>query len=344
MVAPRALINSAFTSKIVQKYHSKEDSKVENESSVTLGWTLVALICVAAVFLITYPKFFHGMEGDISEYVKLIWLSKVHEMMPVLASEFGIDFMIYALVTLIAATNKIHSLIDKRLCRSSIIWLIFILNAIFYTILTFFSVRMLQFSVLFGLPMLVDLGMNSKLTESFSRISRVILTFSLTIGVYFTSSVMLDPFTASVTLTLDSFTLDSTSHPYKAIDDLSDIPVVIMASSNDGPKLLYYTKHSVVGAPYHRQQEGIISSHKVMHDVFSEKTVGKILLDTNSSYIFIKRSNYTHKKAGGKTSLAGMIVHNINVPPWITIVKLPKKFDDITIAKVNKKMLMERLK
>ncbi|GHU13238.1 hypothetical protein FACS189449_08330 [Alphaproteobacteria bacterium] len=327
----------------------------------------LGLICVAAVFLATYPKFLRGMEADISDYVKLIWLSKISEMKPVFASNFGIDFAIYAIIILVAVSRKIYYLANRRFCRLSIVWSIFILNTIFYTIFAFFSVRMLPFSILFSLPLLVDLGMNS-------RNRRIIVTFFITIGVFFTSatvdsvkSVFAAPaLTASLpsakcercacNIEANSAVVNGATSTltvrelYKEIDNLSDTPVVIMASSNDGPKLLYYTKHSVLGAPYHRQQEGIISSYKVMQDAFSEKTVGKILLDTNASYIFIKKSAFA-KRAISKAhasaehaSLANMIVHNTNIPPWITIVKLSEKFDNIIIAKINKEMLIERLK
>ncbi|GHT97659.1 hypothetical protein FACS1894126_2130 [Alphaproteobacteria bacterium] len=181
--------------------------------------------------------------------------------------------------------------------------------------------------------------MNSELVGSSSRIIRITLALFLTIGVFFTAIIADNIKSTGKTITKER--KYTAIELYKEIDNLSDTPVVIMAFLDDGPKLLHYTKHSVVGAPYHRQQQGIISSHKVMSGVFSEKTVGQILLDTNVSYIFIKKTHYKYNKARG--SLADLIAHNINIPSWISIVKLPEKFDDIIIAKVNREMIKKNL-
>jgi hypothetical protein len=115
---------------------------------------------------------------------------------------------------------------------------------------------------------------------------------------------------------------------FKEIDNLSNDPVVIMAHTNDGPKILYHTKHSVVGASYHRQVQGIISSYKVMEDKYDEKTVKDIIKTTGSSYIFIRKGQYKKTK-----SLPKMIMENA-LPSWIEIVNLPPKFNDVIIAKI----------
>jgi hypothetical protein len=103
-----------------------------------------------------------------------------------------------------------------------------------------------------------------------------------------------------------------------------------MAHTNDGPTILYYTKHSVVGTPYHRQPQGIISSFKVMEDKYDEKIVKDILKATQSSYLLIRKKRYAEAKV---QSLPQMIINNIP-PKWVKIIRLPPKFSDVIVAKI----------
>jgi hypothetical protein len=110
-----------------------------------------------------------------------------------------------------------------------------------------------------------------------------------------------------------------------------------MTHSNDGPAILYHTKHSVVGAPYHRQAQGIIFSYKIMEDEYDEEVAKSILKVTDSSYLFVRKPNDYSETA--KMSLARMIANN-NLPNWLSVVKLPEKFSDITIVKIDKRQLI----
>jgi hypothetical protein len=281
---------------------------------------------ISTAFLSMYLHFLKGMNAHVSDYIKNIWLDRIAEMQSPFTHGEGIFFVIYCIIAGISIVNKIIQLTKKKFSLQDLSWWILIVNAFCYTIFAGMFYRMLPYSTLFGLPFIIDWGMRGNFLKSFHRSVKVVITSFLSIFFLFWTSYF------------DSVKQEKTiNSPYaskelfKVIDDLSRTSEVIMAHSNDGPSILYYTKHKVVGAPYHRQTSGIIFSHRVMEDEYKEETVKSILKLTNTSYIFIRKSQAL--KAEQK-SLASMIVHN-ELPQWASIVKLPPKFNDILVAKIH---------
>jgi uncharacterized membrane protein len=229
---------------------------------------------------------------------------------------------------LVSVVGKVLQLFDRKERKSTdFLWKIAIVNSVIYTIFSGAAYRMIPYSILFSLPLIVDFGMNGNFTKSFYRPLRILITLFISIVFVFFTAVL----DHSDNESKDIDAGYTKQELFEVIDNLSENPIVIMAHSNDGPALLYYTKHSVVGAPYHRQTEGIISSYKVMEDEYDEKTVRDILKTTGSSYIFIRKKQY---QKSDLRSLAKMITDNVP-PKWIEIVELPPKFKDVIIAKIK---------
>ncbi|MDR2268081.1 MAG: hypothetical protein LBD81_01360 [Holosporaceae bacterium] len=314
------------------------------------------LLCVAAsivlvsVFLFSYPKFIYGMEADISKHLKEIWLSKVYEMQSPFSSNDTYLFLSFALVTVVAVYNKIMELARNfqpysgneahSIHPEAIVWWILVANTICYLVLGGISFRMLPHAAVFGLPMVIDLGMNGSFIRSFNSILRIMTTFLMSIGIVFITTCM--DYKAKNKIEEDKETPNSKNDLKKnlellgIIDSLSAIPVVIMAGVNDGPELLYRTKHSVVAAPYHRQGDGIIASHEVLHGKFDENRIKKILETTKTAYIFIRKSD---EKPSSINSLSGMVNAGSVLPSWLNVVKIPDKFEDVVLLKVNIKAM-----
>jgi len=293
---------------------------------------LGAFFIIACVYLQMYPRFFCGMSADIDDYVRAIWFSRVGEMRSPLLGSDALCCVCNFIIIGSTIFCKIKQLSAKNIRVNDIIyspiWWIFIVSAACYTIFSMISYRMLPYSALFGLPIVVDFGMNGPLTKSFHKYSRMIIAaFLSTLFVFCTTNL-----TSKGEGKRHTYT---TRELYKVIDDLSTEPVVIMAGSNYGPAILYYTKHKAVGAPYHRQVQGIISSHKIMEESCDENEIKSILKTTDSSYIFIEKSEYKNCKT---KNLANLIVTN-QYPKWISIVPVPEKFNDIIIAKIDKTLM-----
>jgi asparagine N-glycosylation enzyme membrane subunit Stt3 len=307
---------------------------------------------IAFLFLHTYPRFLYGMEADIPIFVKKIWLYKIAEMQSPFKHGDFLFLILHVVTTAVAIVGKLKEIIcispsriknkadckkDHQLRSNLLFWLILIFVTSFYLVFASMAYRMVPYSTAFGLILIVEFGMNNKLLESLNRLVRIVIAFFMsTLFVFFTAYID----KSNTTDESNKQTKYSTKEMLCELDKVSDTPVVIMAHSNNGPAILYYTKHSVIGAPYHRQINGIIASYRVMEDEFSDEVVRDILISTNTSYVFIKKSDYRkiNEKNNHKMSLPEMIINN-KYPIWITPVKLHKKFDDIIVAKVDKKLI-----
>jgi hypothetical protein len=289
-------------------------------------------VTIAAIFLSLYPSFLNGMSANIDDYIKSIWLNRISEMQSPFAHGDYLFFIVYCVIAMISIVNACLQLTEKKFVSSDLTWWIIIVNAICYTILAGISYRMLPYSAMFLLPIIVNLGMNGDLTKRLHRLWKIVVTSFISIFFIFC--------TAYFPSTQEEKTVNAPytdTELFEAIDKLSRKPIVIMAHSNDGPIILYHTKHSVVGAPYHRQIGGIIFSHKIMEDQYNEETAKRILKLTDSSYIFVRKKKHASTKTKSP-SLAHMIANN-ELPQWLNVVELPKKFDDIAVAKIVKDQL-----
>lgn len=286
-------------------------------------------VCVAFIgmlFLVNYGKLFLGMGADVSDEVKQIWLSNVAEMQSPFKGDMKYTYAFFSCTVLCFLIWKLFA----SNLRKNILWIIFLTLISVYTIFGGIANRMMPYAVLFNTPLIVDFGMNWRALQ-FNRYIRIIFTFFIGMMFIFVFGIFCDDEKKAEKLK---------EHSIKEIcaelDKLSDVPQVIMAKIDDGPAILYYTKHSVVGAPYHRQQEGILSSYKVMTAQYSESEVIKILKETNSSYIFVRKNDFL--KSENKKSLAKMIVDG-EYPNYLTPVSLAKKMNDIVIMKIDKSKL-----
>lgn len=324
---------------------------------------ILSILLGAVLFFTTYPKFFLGMGADVTPYVKQIWLYKVNEMRSPLVGE---DWLMYVVHTFFIAVSVIWKLYEililkkyKGCLYKEFFWLFFSSLSASYALLAGFANRMLLYSALFSIPLIVDFGMNYKFVPGLSRWIRMFNTIFMTVLYIFVTAAKCD--------SCDSCA-DKTAHLHKnrtnylnnlkkpentytsrelftTIDQISATPTVIMAHSNYGPSILYYTKHCVVGAPYHRQQKGIIASYEVMEAPYDEKKIKSILKKIGASYIFIEGNRKQTSKAGKQLSkgfvknskemsLSQMALRG-SVPQWLEQIKIPEKFENVIILKVN---------
>ncbi|MDR2681658.1 MAG: hypothetical protein LBB29_01255 [Holosporaceae bacterium] len=86
-----------------------EKYKEKDRILASILWLLV----ISAVFLFIYPKFLHGMEADIDDYLKKIWLSKISEMQsPFVRNQ--VHFVSYALIMVMGLVHRIRNLIGEN--------------------------------------------------------------------------------------------------------------------------------------------------------------------------------------------------------------------------------------
>lgn len=295
-------------------------------------WALV----IGFIFLSMFPRFLMGMSADIPQFVKDIWLSKISELQSPLSGNMLFTFLVYTAVFATAVTVKIQELRKQSITGKNIVWAIFIVLSTCYWLLACFAYRMIPYTILFGLPIIVSLCMSSRYVKKYSRPVRMIITTVCACFFIFATSLCCE----SDEDEEDSVATRKYSEAelFACVDNLSVDPVVIMAHSNHGPKLVYYTKHYVLGAPYHRQTEGIISSYNVMDMDCDINIVRETLQKTKTQYIFIghKQEKQFPKSFASKV-LSGQ------VPQWLSIVKIPEKFSDYSIFKIDQDILTQEM-
>jgi hypothetical protein len=316
----------------------QQEKDIKSRAIFALFWGII----IAAVFLCIYPRFLHGMSADISDYVKEIWLHRVSEMTSPLKCGDAVFFTSHSIIVAISTYDMITKLLSKKFSKIDLLWWIFIANALCYTVLAGLFYRMLPYSALFSLPLVVEFGMNSKFVKYLSSTLRIMVTF------------FLSTFFVLVVACLKND--DHIEEPYPAYDKrelygelnkLSKKPVVIMAHTNDGTDIMYFTKHSVVGVPYHRQTWGIVASYKIMEGKYDENEAKEILRKTNTSYIFIRKAK--QKSTVENMSLAQIIIDESEskprkktCPAWIRLISLSKKFNDIVVAKIDRALVQKQ--
>ncbi|MBO7454324.1 MAG: hypothetical protein J6T91_03005 [Alphaproteobacteria bacterium] len=297
---------------------------------------IIWALAIACVFLSMFPRFLMGMSADIPQFIKDIWLCKISELRSPLTGDMIYTFSVGTVITFAAIIVKIQELKNQTISGKNIIWTLFLVLAAGYWVLACFAYRMIPYSFLFGLPIIVSFGMSSKYVKKYSKPVRMIITMIIACFFIFATSLF-------VKSDLDD--KKPKNHQYsdaelfKYVDDLSSEPVVVMAHSNHGAKLLYYTKHCILGAPYHRQIEGITSSYVVMEMDNDLSAVRKVLQKTKSKYLFIghkQESQFPNSFAS--SVLAG------HIPQWLSVVKIPEKFSDYSIFKIDQNLISQEIK
>ena len=291
-----------------------------------LSWTFLGVI-----FLILYPKFIYGMSADVSDYAKEIWLNRVMEMKSPLTDSDRSIFIIHCIISFSAI---FHGLFVLKFREHKIFWHVISINAFFYTLLSMFAFRMWPFSDLFTLPIVVNSVMHAKILRKIPRIGKTcILLLGLT---------LLPPLFQNGKNELKQSTIENNSSKnrdeneegklkrkfYEEISKIVPANSVILADVDLGPEILYYTSCRVVGAPYHRQTEGIISCYEVLQKDYDENRIRKILAQTHASYILFEKP----APKSLEKNLKNMIANN-ELPKWLKILKL-RSSDKMILAKV----------
>lgn len=245
------------------------------------------------MYLVVCPKFFLGMEANVDAYAKKIWLSNVEEMQSPLTGDFCYSFVITLFVNLVASVNKIYVLCkNKNVSRETIVWVLFVVIGFVYTIFGCIAFRMAPYAVMFMNPVVVDFVMNGGFFKRLPRIVKVLIVLGLILLVQILPTYAIQN---RVSQERKNASMSSRS-VYKLIDNLSEKSEVVLASIDIGPRLLWFTKHKIVAAPYHRHTNGIVAEYEILQNKFNASNVKSYLLKTKTKYIVISKSRYFCEK------------------------------------------------
>ena len=242
---------------------------------------------IAAIWLI-FPDIIYLMSGKISPELKTLWLSKVSEMRSPLRdmghSCFWMLLMLFALTVhgiLITYKRYMYNLkLEHKffiIYSFIVIFIYAVIGAITYRVLYYFSI--------FSIPLVIISLLNIKLSFVSNKYKKHAIIQLFAILMYI----------IPISLALIAHNKNKNN-----IDELDVIkflntiktPSVILAPQVLGPKILFYTNHSIITAPYHRQEYGLLAGCKVFTS--DKATLGdlqEIIKTSNISYIIIPTDN-----------------------------------------------------
>ncbi|MBO4405528.1 MAG: hypothetical protein J5821_02245, partial [Alphaproteobacteria bacterium] len=154
--------------------------------------TILWAVVIACIFLSMFPRFLMGMSADIPQFVKDIWLNKISELQSPFTGNMLWIFLVHSTITVTAIIVKIQELKKQHITRENVIWALFIALASCYWLLACFAYRMIPYSVMFGLPIVVSLGMSSKYVEKYSKPARMIITVFIACFFMFATSLFVE--------------------------------------------------------------------------------------------------------------------------------------------------------
>ena len=321
-------------------------------------WKFAALalsaLGVFAVLATFYTGFFEGPAFHTLDAAKTLWLQNVNEMKPMdfttldgwkdllVMNSMGLLFIIMATVWWAKNSRKIST---------AYIPLVIVLCAAVPA--GFLHIRLAQYAIPVISMILIPVGYRA-VQYALSRCTRP----AHYVGVFTASAaVMFGPFCISVLIAEFQEKTDPQTQPistagntnenavrkYANAKDLSkrclsrDVLVslntdladgqTIISHIDTGPAILYFTTHSVIGAPYHRGGRGIVSTIEFFNS--SDRAVHKALLEQHGvDYLLLCPAN-TGKD---KTAFEKMLMQDL--PSYLEVVYHPG--DDPTAGHIYK--------
>jgi hypothetical protein len=302
---------------------------------------------VGGIFLCMFPLFVYGMEAQVSEELKIVWLhSRVDELKsPFDFGKWPAVFFCFCLVaSSVAAHNKIRDLMEKAFSNRDALWWIFSFSCCCYLLLAATTDRLRPTLVFLSIPLVVDTIMNGVTLRYWHGAVRGLAAFVLLMAPdliqkyhpllqsYFSDR---EDFKNFCKMRLEAYQQEDRF--FKCLDSIDEKPVTILTYLGKSSMTLYYTKHRVVSIPYHRQEQGILSFYLVTEAEYNEKIIKKILYTTGTDYIFVSKSMCLNNPAG-RNSLAAMIADG-RQPDWLSITAIPAELEDVVLARIDRKKL-----
>lgn len=264
-----AAIVTGFWLALFQNGHNRTDDSLRGRMAVA-G---IAGVASLGVFGLLFPAFFAGPFATVDPRILPIWHDQVAELRPLLPTDMkslgrflffigaGLPCLIFMGVILWRERNH----------PASIRWAFLTLVLGVYFILSLKHLRFAPFAEIASVWVLAEMvGRLMKWSEHILTGARQFAvkcgaTFFITLG-----ALMSGTFVLAVT---PDKAVDG-KHPECEIANIADLlndrnglganPVVVGGLLDHGPEILYRTRHSVVGAPYHRNGDGIWDSYRLL--------------------------------------------------------------------------------
>jgi hypothetical protein len=293
---------------------------------------LTGLMLIAGMIYLLFPKFFSGPFVDVDSRVKMIWLSKVQEIQPLLPprKDWLPELVWFIGSALFALPATLYFFWQERYEEYQR-WLVVLLGLLLFLLLAVYQKRWATYTeTLLIIPLTELLSYILKRQEHFS-----IKAWRLAARFFTVSSFCVMPFFLAVILGYVStgkyIAQKDTPVPLSTLCQYlneapawHDHPMRILSYVDFGPEILYRTRDEVIATPYHRNDSGIWISHKILyasrnseaHRLIKARGINLILLSP-----WRKGLNQSSKQ---KSTFEKRLLQG-KVPGWLRSVSLPSK-------------------
>lgn len=238
-----------------------------------IKYTCLLAVALLLALCALFPKIYLLSFGSTDDYMKKNFLKKIIEMQPASYKPelmintcflFGISFFYF----LTQKVNKIY-LFFAYLCS-----IYYIFGALILRCLPYYEISTLIPNALFIIFLLEKIS-NKLSNKNLLHLARPLLLLATPC-----ISIVL-PHTYKKLTTNGQNTPHKKKFPYAALlkflNENFPSPQVIAINFSHSPYILFFTKHSVLSGPYHRNKDGFIALTKIMDNKTDEKELLQIV-------------------------------------------------------------------
>lgn len=258
----------------------------------TIQQNVISLACsgipIALLLYICFPDIIYLMSGKISPELKRVWLYNISEMQSPLArgvfSYASMLYIAYSLCTLAGMYTVFSKLHLFKIRHQFLIMYVGVITVL-YGIFGGISYRTAYYYSILSVPFLSIFFTYSSILGFIKSSIRKRMTL-----IIFPIAIYIIPMILSESPEKKQAPIND-KQLITFLNNLSE-PCSILIDEKYGPKILYYTKHNVVSAPYHRHEYGILSNYKVFHSKDATFDDLKYVIDTsNIAYIIVSKED-----------------------------------------------------
>lgn len=304
------------------------------------GLAVVAALALVA-FAVPEPACLRGPFAQILPEVRAVWLDGVTEIQPwwVFFSEHHVDALVALIAPMVAAVATLVLAREPETRRSVPFWLI-VASAALATVIGLFQIRTIIYADILSLPLIAAaIGRAARQSEVRGRtatvtvlVGTVLASSSLAtfvVGKLAPASWTAEPTAASAGA--EAASSNTAASPVGAgagkacmtLSNYADLarlpPGLVAAEINLGPSILAGTPHSVVTAPYHRMQRGILDGDHMLR--WPPEAALKVMDARRVDYVVLCKASVSAASAA-ETEPDSLLVH-------LMTGRVPRRLEEI---------------
>jgi hypothetical protein len=231
---------------------------------------VVAGALVVAAIVASYPAILRGPYGLLDPWLLANWIDRISEAEPWVTSLIAepVYAIAVAVPVLTAVLVVLWNIVRSRDARTA--WLAYLLFLLIALAIMALQIRAARFAVPFATPacaVLVGLAWRRMVSRNgFGPILGALGSIVVSAGIFVAVAavLVLSAFPDYAAATAEEFRDDRNAclRPGAFADLAGQPPERVMAPIDLGSHLLLYTRHAVVAAPYHRNQQGVLDAFR----------------------------------------------------------------------------------